>query len=92
MAQKTMERKPPSFKIGDGMCTSKTNSPANGTSNGRPRYRFVHIECNNGHFLHIENQATGKDMLLQHEKDIILEPPIEFWNIDTQFSRAGKIY
>ena len=22
--------------------------------------------------------------------DIILEPPIEFWNIDTQFGRAGR--
>ena len=22
--------------------------------------------------------------------DVILEPPIEFWNIDTQFSRAGR--
>ena len=22
--------------------------------------------------------------------DIILEPPIEFWNIDTQFGTAGK--
>ena len=23
-------------------------------------------------------------------KDIILEPPIEFWNIDTQFGRASQ--
>ena len=23
-------------------------------------------------------------------KDVVLEPPIEFWNIDTQFGRAGK--
>ena len=30
MAQKTMERTPPSFKIGDCMYF-KTNSPANGT-------------------------------------------------------------
>ena len=22
--------------------------------------------------------------------DIILEPPIEFWNIETQFGRAGR--
>ena len=42
-----------------------------------------------GHFLHIENQATGK-ICSWIVKDIILEPPIEFWNIDTQFSRAGK--
>ena len=29
-------------------------------------------------------------MILQHVKDIILEPPIEFWNIDTQFGRASN--
>ena len=23
-------------------------------------------------------------------KDVVLEPPVEFWNIDTQFDRAGK--
>ena len=23
-------------------------------------------------------------------KDIVLEPPVEFWNIDKQFGRAGK--
>ena len=28
-------------------------------------------------------------MVLQW-KDVVLEPPVEFWNIDTQFGRAGK--
>ena len=23
-------------------------------------------------------------------KDVVLEPPVELWNIDTQFGRAGK--
>ena len=23
-------------------------------------------------------------------KDVVLEPPVEFWNIDTEFGRAGK--
>ena len=23
-------------------------------------------------------------------KDIVLEPPVEFWHIDTQFGKAGK--
>ena len=27
--------------------------------------------------------------MILHVKDIILEPPIEFWNIDTQFGRAS---
>ena len=42
-----------------------------------------------GHFIHIENQASGK-IWSCNVKDIILEPPIEFWNIDTQFSRASR--
>ena len=54
----------------------------------RPRHRIVHIECN-GHFIHIKNQATGK-IWSCNVTDIILEPPIEFWNIDTQFGRAGR--
>ena len=24
-------------------------------------------------------------------KDVVLELPVEFWNIDTQFDRAGKL-
>ena len=41
------------------------------------------------HFLHIENQATGK-VWSCNVKDVVLEPPVEFWNIDTQFGRAEK--
>ena len=54
----------------------------------RPRYRIVQIK-HNRHFLHIENQATGK-VLSCNVKDVVLEPPVEFWNIDTQFDRGGK--
>ena len=42
----------------------------------------------NGHFIHIENQATGKTWSY-NITDVILEPPVEFWNIDTQFGRAS---
>ena len=45
---------------------------------------IVCIECDR-HFIHIENQAKGK-IWSCNVKDIILEPPIEFWNIDTQFT------
>ena len=38
--------------------------------------------------IHIENQATGKIQSC-NVTDIILEPPIEFWNVDTQFGKAG---
>ena len=51
-------------------------------------YRIVHIE-HDGHFIHFKNQATGK-IWSWHVMDIILEPPIEFWNVDTQFGRAGR--
>ena len=49
---------------------------------------IVCIECD-GHFLHIENQATRK-VCSCYVKDVILEPPIEFWNIDTQFGGARR--
>ena len=39
--------------------------------------------------MHIENQATGKVQSC-HVKDVVLEPPVQFWNIDTHFGRAGK--
>ena len=87
MGQKTMERKPPSFKIGDRVYF-KNKQPGKWDLKWRPRYRIVCIE-HDGHFLHIGNQATGK-ICSCNVKDIILEPPIEFWNIDTQFGRAGK--
>ena len=87
MAQKTMERTPPSFKIGDCMYF-KNKQPSKWDLKWRPGYRIVCIE-HDGHFLHIENQATGK-VCSCNMMDIILEPPMEFWNIDTQFGRAGR--
>ena len=56
--QKTMDRTPPSFKIGDRVYF-KNKQPSKWDLKWRPRYRIVQIECD-GHFLHIENQATGK--------------------------------
>ena len=57
-AQKTMDRLLPSFKIGDRVYF-KNKQPGKWDLKWRPGYRIVHIECN-GHFLHIENQATRK--------------------------------
>ena len=87
MAQKTLDHTPPSFKIGD-RAYFKNKQPSKWDLNWRPGYRIVCIE-HNGHFLHIENHATGKVQSC-NVKDAILEPPIEFWNIDTQFSRAWR--
>ena len=82
-----MDRTPPSFKIGDRVYF-KNNQPGKWDLKWRPRYRIVQIECN-GHFLHIENQATGKVQSC-NVKHVVLQPLVEFWNIDNQFGRAGK--
>ena len=57
-AQKTMDRTPPSFKIGDRVYF-KNKHPHKWDLKWRLRYRIVEIE-HDGHFLHIENQAIGK--------------------------------
>ena len=86
-AQQTMDREPPSFKIGNGVYF-KNKQPGKWNLKWRPGNRIVCIE-HNGHYLHIENQATEKTRSC-NVKDIVLERPVEFWNIDTQFSRVGK--
>ena len=82
-----MDRQPPSFKIGD-MVHFKNKQPSKWDLKWRPVYRIVQIE-QDGHFLHIENQATGK-VWSCNMKDVVLEHPVEFRNIETQFGRAGK--
>ena len=86
-AHKTMDRKPPTFKIGDRVYF-KNKQPGKWDLKWRPGYRIVQVE-HDGHFLHIENQATGKVQSC-NVKDVVLEPPVELWNIDTQFGRAVK--
>ena len=86
-AQKTMAQENSAFQVGDHVYF-KNKQPSKWDLKWRPRYRIVCIECD-GHSLHIENQATGK-ILSCNMMDIILELPIEFWNIDTQFSTAGR--
>ena len=84
--QKTLVRDNPTFQVGDHVYF-KNKQPGKWDLKWRPRYWIVHIECN-GHFIHIENQATGKTQSC-NITDIILDPPVEFWNIDTQFGRAS---
>ena len=57
-AQKTMDRQPPSLKIGDRVYF-KNKQQGKWDLKWRSGYRIVHIE-HDRHFLHIENQATGK--------------------------------
>ena len=73
-AQKTMDREPPSFKIGD-IVYFKTNNQANGTSNGDLDTGLSLLH--DGHYLPTENQATGKTRSC-NIKDVVLKPPVEF--------------
>ena len=57
-AQKTMDQTPPPFQIGNRVYF-KNKQPSKWDLKWRPGYRIVCIE-HNGHFSHIENQATGK--------------------------------
>ena len=85
--QKMMAIDKPAFQVGDCVYF-KNKQPGKLDLKWRPGYRIVCIECNR-HFIHIKNQATGKIQSC-NVTDIILEPPIEFWNIETQFGRAGR--
>ena len=80
-------RDKPAFQVGDHIYF-KNKQPGKWDLKWRPRYRIVCIE-HDGHFIHIENQANGKIQFC-NVTDMILEPPIEFWNVDAQFSRAGR--
>ena len=86
-AQKTMDRQPPSIKLGDRVYF-KNKQPGKWDLKWRHGYRIVCIE-HNGHYLHIENQATGK-MKSYNINGVVLDPPVELWNIDIQFGRAGR--
>ena len=86
-AQKTTDRELPSLKIGDRVYF-RNKQPEKWDLKWRPGYRIVHIEYN-GHYLHIENQATGKTRSC-NVKDVVLEPLVELWNINTKFGRAER--
>ena len=56
--QKTLARDKPAFQIGDRVYF-KNKQPGKWDLKWQPGYRIVCIECDR-HFIHIENQATGK--------------------------------
>ena len=56
--QKTNSRNTPAFQAGDHVYF-KNKQPRKWDLKWRPGYWIVHME-HNGHFIHIENQATGK--------------------------------
>ena len=57
---KTTDREPPSFKIGDKVYF-KNKQSGKWDLKWRPGYRIVCIE-HDRHYLHIENQAAGKQV------------------------------
>ena len=63
IVQKTTDRKPPSFQLGDRTCF-KNKQPGKWDLKWRSRYRIVHIE-HDRHYLHKENQAQ-KNKIMQH--------------------------
>ena len=85
--QKTTDKETQSFNIGDRVYF-KNKQPGKWDLKWRPRYQIVCIECYR-HYLHIKNQATDKTRSC-NVKGVVLEPPVELWNIDIQFGRAGK--
>ena len=66
----------------------KNKQPGKWDLKWRAEYRIVCIECN-GHYIHIENQATGKTRPC-NVKAVAHEPQVELWNVDITFCRAGK--
>ena len=58
VTQKTLARDKPAFQIEDHVYF-KNKQPGKWKLKLRPGYRIVHKECDR-HFIHIENQATGK--------------------------------
>ena len=85
--QKTMDRNPSYLQLGDRVYF-KNKQPGKWDLKWRPRYRVVSIECN-GHYLYTKKSSYGKTRTC-NINDIVHEPPIKFWNIDTQFGRARK--
>ena len=79
---------PPNFKVGNRVFF-KNKQSGKWDLQWRTGYRIVSIECG-GHYLLIENQATGKTRPY-NVKDVVYEPLVDLWNIDTIFGRAEKI-
>ena len=77
---------PPNFKVGDRVLLKK-KYPSKWDLQWRAVYRIVCIE-HNGHYLHIENQVTGKTRPC-NVKDVC-KLPVDLWNVDTTFGRAEK--
>ena len=81
---------PPNFKVGNRVFF-KNKQTGKWDLKWRVGYRIVCID-HSGHYLHIENQATGKTRCCNVKmwKDVVHEQPVNLWKVDTTFGRAGK--
>ena len=86
-AHKTTDHLAPNFQVGDRVYF-KNKQPGKWDLKWKSRYRIV-CRKHNRHYLHFENQATGK-IQSSNVKVVVHEPLVELWNVDTQFGRAGK--
>ena len=85
--QKTTDHPASDFKEGD-RDYFMNKQPGKWDLKWRAIYGIVHIE-HDGHYLHIENQGTGRTQYF-NVNDVLHEPPVELCNVDTQFGRVGK--
>ena len=86
-AEKTTDRAEPGFKVGDRVYF-KNKTPGKWDLKWRAGHKIIWIE-HEGHYLHIENQATG-EIRSCNVKDIVLEPISELWNVNPEFGKASK--
>ena len=88
-AQKTMARDKPTFQVEDCVYF-KNKQPGKWDLKWRPRYKIVCFE-HDGHFMHIENQATGK-MQSCNVTDVILEQPHRILGCRHPIQQSWEIY
>ena len=86
-AQKTTHHMPPNFKVDDRVFF-KNKQPGKWDLKQRDGYRIGHIG-HNGHYLHIENQATAETRTC-NVKDVVHKLPVKICYVDTIFGRVGK--
>ena len=86
--QKTTNCPAPNFQVGERVYF-KNKQPSKWDLKWRVGYRIVCIK-HNRHYLQIRNQATRKTWSC-NIKDGIHEPPVELWNVDTQFGTEVKV-
>ena len=83
----TTSQTPSNLNVGDRVYF-KNQQPGKWDLKWRVGYRIVCIECN-GYYLHMENQATGKNRSC-NVKDVVHKLPVELWNVNTMFGNTGK--